>query len=229
MFVPLAFHKESIVTRGLILHIDAADRTSHSPTSIKWNDLSGNNNNGVLTNGPTFNSGNGGSIIFDGTDDYTIISNSNLPTLYSLSALSVCGFFKVDNTSGQHRQIYSWGNNNGIRFRVDSGGNSVRLFDRGGINPITHSFTINDDTWYFFCTIADNSGLTVFINTDKSTGGTTFSPTHTGNTVYIGSRNDGTSELMDGSIACIFMYNRTLSDNEVTQNYNALKSRFDIL
>ena len=65
MFVPLAFHKESIITRGLILHIDAADRTSHSPTSTKWNDISGNNNNGVLTKGPTLSSGNGGSIKFD--------------------------------------------------------------------------------------------------------------------------------------------------------------------
>ena len=54
MFTPLAFTKESIVTRGLVFHVDAADRTSYSPSNTVWNDLTSNGNDGTLTNGPTY-------------------------------------------------------------------------------------------------------------------------------------------------------------------------------
>jgi hypothetical protein len=58
------------VTNGLVLCLDAADKNSYSGTGTTWTDLTGNGNNGTLTNGPTFNSANGGSISFDGTNDY---------------------------------------------------------------------------------------------------------------------------------------------------------------
>ena len=215
----------NIIEDGLIFAVDAANKKSYPGSGTTWADLAGTSN-GTLTNGPTFDSANGGSIVFDGTDDYVVTSGGNLPALNSLSALSVCGFFNVDSTSAI-RQIYSWGDNNGIRFRINSS-TQVRLLERGGTNSPTFNVTIDNDTWYFFCTIADSSGLTVFINTTKLTGGSAFSPTDTSNTVYIGSRSTSTSEVMDGSIACLSIYNKTLTDAEVTQNYNALKSRFGL-
>jgi len=215
----------NIIEDGLVFAVDAANKKSYPGSGTTWADLAGTSN-GTLTNGPTFDSANGGSIVFDGTDDYVVTSGGNLPALNSLSALSVCGFFNVDSTSAI-RQIYSWGDNNGIRFRINSG-TQVRLLERGGTNSPTFNVTIDNDTWYFFCTIADSSGLTVFINTTKLTGGSAFSPTDTSNTVYIGSRSTSTSEVMDGSIACLSIYNKTLTDAEVTQNYNALKSRFGL-
>lgn len=59
-----------IVTNGLVLALDAAKKDSYPGSGTVWRDISGNGNNGTLTNGPTFNSGNGGSIVFDGVDDY---------------------------------------------------------------------------------------------------------------------------------------------------------------
>ena len=61
---------QKIVTNGLVLHLDAAQRRSYSGSGTVWTDLSGNGNNGTLTNGPTFNSANGGSIQFDGSNDH---------------------------------------------------------------------------------------------------------------------------------------------------------------
>jgi hypothetical protein len=58
-----------IVTDGLILSLDAANNKSYPRSGTTWNDLSGNGNNGTLVNGPTFSSANGGSIVFDGTND----------------------------------------------------------------------------------------------------------------------------------------------------------------
>jgi hypothetical protein len=58
-----------IVTDGLVLYLDAGNVKSYPTTGTTWTDLVGVNN-GVLTNGPTFNPSNGGSIVFDGTNDY---------------------------------------------------------------------------------------------------------------------------------------------------------------
>ena len=72
-----------IITDGLVIALDAANTKSYPGSGTTWSDLSGNSNNGTLTNGPTFNSGNGGSIVFDGTNDYintTIINVSNIFT-----------------------------------------------------------------------------------------------------------------------------------------------------
>ena len=58
----------SIVTNGLVLALDAANHKSYPGSGTTWFDLSGNSHDGTLTGGPTFNSDNGGSIVFDGTD-----------------------------------------------------------------------------------------------------------------------------------------------------------------
>ncbi len=70
MATQFAFGK--IVTDGLVLALDAADRNSYPGSGTTWTDLSINKSNSTLTNSPIFNSSNGGSIVFDGVDDYTI-------------------------------------------------------------------------------------------------------------------------------------------------------------
>ena len=83
----------SIVTNGLVLSLDAADKNSYPGSGTVWTDLSGNNIIGTLTNGPTFNSQNGGSIFTDGTDDW-------ISTPYSGSAADSYTFsawFNNDN------------------------------------------------------------------------------------------------------------------------------------
>ena len=73
-----AFGGPNIVDNGLVLYLDAGNRKSYTSGSTTWFDKSGFNNNGTLTNGPTFDSGNGGNIVFDGADDYGIIPDSNI-------------------------------------------------------------------------------------------------------------------------------------------------------
>ena len=68
---------------GLVLHLDAANNKSYPGSGTTWTDLSGNDNNGTLTNGPTFNASNMGSIALDGTNDYiyrSSLSNFNSST-----------------------------------------------------------------------------------------------------------------------------------------------------
>ena len=58
-----------IVTDGLVFYVDAGNSNSYPGSGTTWSDLIGSND-GALTNGPTFDSANGGSIVFDGTNDY---------------------------------------------------------------------------------------------------------------------------------------------------------------
>jgi hypothetical protein len=79
-----------IVTDGLVLNLDAAKVDSYPGTGTTWRDLSGNNNNGTLTNGPTFSGiGKQAAIVFDGVDDYAILPtnffNPNAGTPFTVS------------------------------------------------------------------------------------------------------------------------------------------------
>jgi len=65
----------TIVTNGLVLALDAGDKNSYVSGSTTWFNLTGVNN-GTLTNGPTFNTGSGGSIVFDGTNDRVQLPNA---------------------------------------------------------------------------------------------------------------------------------------------------------
>ena len=69
-------HSPKIVTNGLVLCLDAADKKSYPGTGTTWFDRSGRGNHGTLVNSPTFNSTNGGSIIFNGNLTYGSVSCS---------------------------------------------------------------------------------------------------------------------------------------------------------
>lgn len=65
-----------IITDGLVLCLDAAGTKSYPGNGTTWTDLSGNGNNGTLINGPTFSSDNGGSLVFDGSNEWVACSAS---------------------------------------------------------------------------------------------------------------------------------------------------------
>jgi hypothetical protein len=69
-------YSPKIITDGLVLYLDAANTRSYPGSGTVWSDLSRGGNNGTLRNGPTFNSGNGGSIVFDGVNDYASFPNN---------------------------------------------------------------------------------------------------------------------------------------------------------
>ena len=96
------YRAPQIVTNGLVMYLDAANPKSYPTTGTAWYDRSGNGNTGTLTNGPTFNSGNNGSIVFDGIDDYVSLSSS--PNL--TNPLTICGFINTSIVSGVNQVIY---------------------------------------------------------------------------------------------------------------------------
>ena len=86
-------YSPKIVTNGLVLCLDAGNNKSYPGSGTTWNDLSGNNNTGSLVNGPTFTGSFGGSVAFDGVNDYVACPTSLLDNYLSGCTLPPQKFF----------------------------------------------------------------------------------------------------------------------------------------
>jgi hypothetical protein len=127
-------HSPKIVTNGLVLALDAGNTKSYTSGSTTWFDKSGNANNGTLTNGPTFSSANGGSIVFDGTNDYLEIPTRNINLEFQpTSGYSCMVFYRSPSTSARGTLIANMDNISGtfpgwdLWFNNDSISNTIAM------------------------------------------------------------------------------------------------------
>lgn len=238
MATQYAFGK--IVTNGLVLALDAADRNSYVSGSTTWFDVAGSNN-GTLTNGPTFNSGSGGSIVFDGVDDYMISTAVNgtgimNPTLYG-ETIAVNIWFKSTSTQASQYVINSGGYTGtvtGICLVVNDGGVSGNEFVT--IVTATKRYQINSlnfvsvNEWVNICFTTDGINMYVYKNGSllSTVGSSSISGSSNNQGLQLSGPNGQTRFLFVGNIASTQIYNRALSADEVQQNYNAQKGRFGL-
>jgi hypothetical protein len=99
-------HSPKIVTDGLVLCLDAGNPKSYPGSGTTWTDLSGNGNNGTLVNGVGYNSGNGGSLVFDGVNDRVTI-NASSHTNLSSGNFTISSWFYIP-TSVDTTNLYYW-------------------------------------------------------------------------------------------------------------------------
>lgn len=216
-----------IVTDGLVLHLDAANTKSYPGTGTTWTDLTGNGNDGTLTNGPTFDSGSNGSIVFDGVNDYVLLSKplifqvGSCLSVWFSSSVTVGGTRYVrllDNTAGSGWFEFEW--NNRILSRDV---NNNTFFFCTSINPaLALDTSMNNLT---LC-IETNSVMSIYINGQKCTysSGTSVTTELTFNSIMRSRAFYNPS----ADLVNIKFYNRVLSEQEVLQNYNATKDRFGL-
>lgn len=220
-----------IVTDGLVLSLDAGDRNSYVSGSTTWFDLSGNNNSGSLINGPTFSSVNGGSIVFDGVDDYCqTVTNS----ITNNSSFSLSCWFSIGTLNGIFRPIIDGGSlNSGTLGYCLAINNSNRIYVASNAGYVEISNSISTNTWYNIVGTAQFGTpylLNVYINGvlgTPNTSATTNTLTNNASFIRLGQSINGTNRL-PGSVGVAQIYNRALSAQEIQQNYNAQKSRFGL-
>jgi len=220
-----------IVTNGLVLFLDANNTNSYPGSGTAWNDVSGNGYTGTLTNGPTFSSANGGSIVFDGTDDYVAITNLFLNTITNVT---LQGWVYISSTSLKGPFIKVGGGSNGYAIGVggtnfdDSGNQIIGLYS--SVRWITTGSNYGTG-WKFFTLILSTTSVpTFYLNgalIGSYTGTNPLTPT---SGVYIG-RNVGdelTVRAFAGNIATTQIYNRELTATEVLQNFQVTRDRFGV-
>jgi hypothetical protein len=223
----------NIITNGLVLYLDAGNVSSYSGSGTSWNDLSGNNNSGSLTNGPTFSSENGGSIVFDGSNDKVVVPHISS---YNLSNLTVLVWIKpISPYTGAFRGIISkeGADRDWNFYLLSSSANGIvnyYHFSTARASSYTDlallpggSLLLN--TWHQ-CGFSISEGLLKYYLNGAviSQGSTNFSSANSSYPITIG----GADNYTNGNIAITQIYNRGLSATEILQNYNATKTRFGL-
>jgi hypothetical protein len=209
----------SIVTSGLVLNLDAGNGNSYSGSGTAWTDLSGNGNNGTLVNGPTYSSANGGSIVFDGTNDNVTSSlSSSLGTQFSISV-----WFKKNNNNAGNPVNFQGSPT--LELLVDQN-NQLNIWD--GADHL-YSFTTTIGIWYNMTVVKTSTNFLLYVNNISSPVLNFASSYNNANTNFIiGKHPTNLTNYMNGNIAQVSIYNRALSAEEVSQNFNANRGRFGI-
>ena len=225
----------AIVTNGLVLNLDAGFTPSYPTTATTWYDVSSGGNNGTLTNGPTFSSTDGGSIVFDGVDDFINLGSSLNATVEG----TISFWIKLTNTitsgySGNQRPYGKsglfecrWGGNASARDRQ-------LCFDIGseiGFNNALNS-TQNiwlNTVWYNVAATYNSvtNSSTLYIQGVLDSTGIAGNPSSQTGQFNVGASNPSSSPI-NGRISNFLIYNRALTQSEVLQNYNAQKGRFGL-
>ena len=214
---------EGIVTNGLVLNVDAGFLPSYPTTSSTWYDISGNSNNGTLTNGPTFSSDNSGSIVFDGVDDYS--NNINF-TNANTSSGTICGWVYPDSNGNNNQSIINIGGTftyGGTRLiRIYSNKWSFATYgssteDWNFINDVTFN------TWSYVVGVWSGTSLNFYLNTVGYSATRTGVVTPVGSVFRVGiSAWDINDRPFKGKISSVQIYNRALTQTEILQNYYAM-------
>jgi hypothetical protein len=239
---------QPIVTNGLVLALDAANQKSYVSGSTAWNDLSGNNLNGTLSGStlPVFDGANNGNFYFSNLTSQQQIYCGNSPILAPGPNISVFMWVKPYPTptqqqtwssfallSGSATQPVATGwrialtTSNFLRIQLFSGSNNSGIMSIVNGTPTMGSwnhvgFTLSGSIAYTYLNgqnvgVGNSSpSIPIIVNSGSLVIG--YEDNKVGNLNYT-----------SGSIANFQMYNKPLTQTEITQNYNAQKSRFNLI
>jgi hypothetical protein len=223
-----------IATNGLILNLDASNSSSYIGSGTTWTDLSSTGNNGTLTNGVAYSSSNGGIMTFDGVNDYVEMGGNSV---FNLTNITISTWVKLDTTTGNNfilSRYYNTTTDNGWsiyynpttqKLRFDGRESSVAYIG----NESNNNYSVN--TWYNVVCVKSNLTWSIYVNgtLDMSqnigVGNIAFS---INNMQVGGSLLSYASNYGKNSIGSVNIYNRALNSTEITQNFNATKSRFGL-
>ena len=215
-----------IITSGLQLYLDAGNVSSYPGTGTAWTDLSPNGRNGTLTNGPTYSSAGGGSIVFDGTNDFVQCSGSVTTT-----AATFVAWIRRNGTQGSYDGILiSRGTNvTGMMFQSS---NQLAYIWNNAVNAYTwqSGLIIPDLTWCMVAVSVTSTSATAYLCQSSGITSATNIVSHTStilNDIKIGQEDFG-GRFFNGSIAIAQLYNTALSASEITQNFQADRARFGV-
>lgn len=218
-----------ISNSGLVLHLDAGNPASYSGSGTTWNDLSGNGSNVTLTS-TTYNAANGGSIVFNGTTSYADF-NANIG---STNVVTVEMWVRTNSLTNPVGMYFGFG----FYDAWTSGGNigyNTSAGDLYGINSARVDYLGIVGGWRHLVFVMYNGAKTnnkIYVNGESQTMNQVYGTFNTANASFNGGagrisswRND-LNWRMNMNVANFKLYNRELTQQEITNNFNANKSRF---
>ena len=221
----------NLVTNGLVLDLDAAKLDSYPGSGTTWRDISGNGNNVTLTNGPTFTGiGKQAAIVFDGSDDYAKNDTPNLPT--GNVTATICAWIYVVNGYGNWQGIAGWGNagvtSNSALLDMNAGRLAFSTWGGVGTEDLISTYNIPTNAWKYVVGSINNKNIKLYADgVNVLNSSITSTPTVTSTKLRLAT-TDYPGRLLNTRISSVQIYNKELSQAEITQNFNALRGRYGI-
>jgi hypothetical protein len=236
----MAFHRgPKIVTDGLVLALDAGNTKSYPGSGNSWFDLSSSKFDAELINSPVFEND---AIVFSGTNEYAIVTNSTPDSLKGNPTFTVEGWFK---RSGSWSGGATWGiggdsvlqginsyNMVSNRVSIDLWGNTtISAPEEYSLDEWKHC------VWVYNGTIFTTDNITIYVNSISYTGnqltvhrGNSGSTPNINSNGIVLSRAGVTTNSYYGKpiISNFRIYNRVLTQDEIVSNFNSQKSRFEL-
>jgi hypothetical protein len=216
----------SVVTTGLQLYLDAGNASSYPGSGTTWTDLTVNGRNGTLTGGPTYSATNGGSIVFDGTDDFVQCTGS-----LTVTAATFVTWIRRNGNQGQYDGIlFSRGTSvTGMNFQVS---NQLGYHWNGTGNTFgwQSGLTIPDLTWCMVAVSVTSSAATAYLCQASGITTATNTVSHTSSVIddIKIARDEFSTRYFNGNIAIAQLYNIALTADQVSQNFTADRARFGV-
>jgi surface protein len=231
----LASPNNWIITDGgneNVLVLDAGNSASYPGTGITWTDLSGNNNNGTLVNGPTFDSGNGGSIVFDGINQY--VNCGNASNLKFTNNFTINVWVKFNSLLGP-QSIISNNENGGYGILANSASSRLETFywingsyRKAGEDMVNY----NTSSWFNISVTFNGSNVLFYRNGNLIQSVSAIGTVSTTNLPLLIGGNPTTSgnyeDFFNGKISQAQAYNKVLTPTEVLANFDATKGRYGL-
>ena len=221
-------YSPKIVTSSLVLYLDAANPKSYVSGSTTWFDLSGNNYHGTLINGAGFSTERNGCMVFDGIDDMVTTNFNTLNTSCSFEiwANRVQSNNVYNIMIGMFRPYFAFRSGNYLQFTNTISGVTQSVISSGGLT---------NNRWYCFHFVNSYDGINTTVNiyiNGVLVGNGSFAgqiTTTTQNPLIIGHyRITPIDYPFQGKISIVKIYNKDLTQDEILQNYNTTKSRYDL-
>jgi hypothetical protein len=216
----------AVVTTGLQLYLDAGNASSYSGSGTTWTDLSGNSRDGTLTNGPTYSATDGGSIVFDGTDDYVQCTGS-----LTVTAATFVTWIRRNGNQGQYDGIlFSRATNTtGMDFQV-SNQLGYTWNDAGNTYGWQSGLILPNLTWCMVAISVTSTAATAYLCQTSGITTATNTVNHASsliNDIKI-ARDEFSTRYFTGNIAIAQLYNIALSADQISQNFAADRGRFGV-
>lgn len=241
---PTVTVRDSVITRGLILHLDASNPASYPGSGATWTDISGSGNNVTLQNGPTFSNG---VLVFNGTNQWArTAANLDLSTYDSVTVEIIVK--KTNPLSGGlvWEHTANWNVNTGgigLALHSNGTGDQLNVHHTNHNTSVARNYEFSMDTnWAvhtnIYSRINDETGRLTYVNGQRipfspvngyATGTATLSGTSLANSLLYLATRGGVAAFFTGQIAEVKIYNRKLTDQEIEQNYRSAQlSRFGV-
>ena len=206
----------NFITNGLVLNLDSSTPSSYIGSGSNWLDISGSNNNALLSNNPVFSSVSPKYFEFSGSN------NANLNFAGTTEFTFSLWLYSIGAPGGGFSRIVSISPNDNLEIAINS--SHQISYHSPSVGWQSNKLSTIANTWYQLVVVKSTNNISFYINGEiKHTA--TLSSFTPGTKLFFGQRYNG-GEGVNMRLGSVLVYNYPLSQSDITLNFNSTKARF---